>query len=444
MSIQSNYSLLPNPFQFLNTSPSKISEQMKDVKISLTGFQYLLNNVSQNAKSLEEKMIEFTKYLSLCQTKTENWHHCWIAIPKKEKDSELDVRNEKNEQLFWWFNLVLTEAAYDSNTLAEHEELSLSQQISQKEEKETDRSYYFIKVFMFSEESKSSKEEKEDSPILVLRASKNGKSGELIHMQAVPGQLTGNQMKTFLSRPLCDFLNVEYIFLNDSSKIPVKVCLRGGNGKRDLNLRSCYPIVDLLGKTWYSKEEGYYPLTCYNIEVYNKKSLVSISQDAHLYFAAVKKVRQTSLLYLHDSILKDSSELQTELTRLSEKYLKASPAQLENKTIHDLASCLFTTLKNDNSKPIGTDVFKFYANFLTPSLKEKESKEARYYQVALDVIKKTQFWVKTKAEQPKSVFQSSSSFDEILNHFAPKANCLEEVLEVMRETSEKSSKKAKK
>ncbi|WP_068469565.1 hypothetical protein [Candidatus Protochlamydia phocaeensis] len=351
---------------------------------SISEFTNSLSNPSVDFEDRMQRLKEGMTFVENLQIKAgpKRWWQTWIEFSFPEKNS-------------FYLNLFLTEDKYDSNALDE----SLVEIESKHDFDYTDSSldieafktkkYYFLKGF-------DERDEDLKTPVFVCRIDKEGEIAELVHIQSIEGHLSGTEFKDIFFTPLQDYLSPEKSYLWDAAKIEVDLPEKQ---MRKLKLRYLR-----CGTSWYEKI-GYRPVTCKN---WLSCHGIKITQNIHYYYAAVEKIKATTLFHLYRDILKGYSAQQKVLLNLYQKYLPQT--RLEEYTIECLTNAIISHAKSQTDiklrQQANKDLVYVYDYFLSSfTLKSKSSKAQILYNLALQMIKTTRLWVK----QTSSLMGSNQS-----------------------------------
>lgn len=374
--------------------------------------------VMKEKKDFEQKLNYLKEFMTTIEdedseSSSQNCNNSASLSAKKWWEGEIQLISSQTQQPCH-LELIVIEEPFDSNTLSQKE---IDPQGTENS------SYLYFKVY-------EKKDENRETPLLMIRSSIDGQIGEILHIGALKGHLSGNQLKDQLCNPLCEAIGLKTIYLNDQSKISLPFFVKKNENKEtgetpaEIFLRFILPIAKEDGQTWYGRD-GYVPISKHNIQ---SVDFTLVSQNASIYFAAIAKIRNTLLSDLHKEILSGDPESKYKLIKLYQRYLngqnKTFTTKRDNSPYHyrvyDLAKAMFEAQKSKIEED-NRYLFDFYETCLCFwILPEQASPEQITYNLALDVIRRTQFWVKNSADpKPLSyksyLSNSHQSFDEIVS-----------------------------
>lgn len=257
-----------------------------------------------------------------------------------------------------WLAMRLYKGPYDSNLLAEK---------AVYPDAEKGSLYDFFSIFEHPFEAHS-------TSLLNVRC---GTKGDIIWIRK-GDSIGGDAVKSLCFSLLENYPFANHIYLFDDAKVG------------DLRLGTFLVIADPKATTWYGRN-GCTPTTCRAWKSINAKD--TITQDAEVYHAAVKKIRNTTLAALPEF---SSLRKQSLILSFVNKYFKKKSAK--SLTVHNMAKRLHIRSKQERSAAgesvASDDLSAFYHAFLT------SPKYARYdgnpkkssYTEALAVINNTILW----------------------------------------------------
>lgn len=311
-------------------------------------------------------------------------------------------------------NLLFEQDGYFSNAIAQE---SFEQGIPPGAKP----SYHYLKIY-----------EGDDviHPLFLIRADLQGLMGEVVYLKKGT-YLSGTDIKNILLTPLLNYLGIQQVIKHDDS---TRTIVSAKN--TDILLRLLLPIVNKAGgpdegSTWYGKD-GFTPMSCNELR-YPKSQLI-VTQDPKYYFAALEKMRCTTLGTLHQDVLYKTKRQQQQLARLAQKYFPQSvqgdgfqkDVVFTTLTVAELGAAVFAAAAQKSAdqnliKTANQDLVLFYKICLSPSnLDENASRAACVYNLALDTLQSHYFWIKSFQDPALNISYAQfkrnphQSFDELI------------------------------
>jgi len=318
---------------------------------------------------------------------------------------ELNETDEKKKPAF--LDLYITEDQFIS-TFATEESIH--------PDKITGHRYYQLNLTEY---------QKDQDPFLQIRFAKEERVPAEIQVINKFVKLPGKALRD-LSIKICKAIRPNIIYLRDEAKYFLHV--QDLKNPYPFNMKCYLPIVRDCGEAWYSGEEayggaGFYPSTVKGLKGTDQ---VTFTQDAQYFYAAVEKVRNTSIEALKMLFFSENENLAT-LHRLESVY---SPPQKDKDedltlTVHQLGKQIFQKLITNNEPDVIKDFYDFYKTCLQPTNHTKlrnKPIERRTYNMALDTLQSHVIFERS-LESPENAlsfkkFQSSphNSFDEMVGN----------------------------